>query len=185
MAITTLDAQTALVVIDLQKGVVSLPTVHPAGEIVERARALAAEFRRLALPVVLVRVAGRAPGRTEQVRARIELPTDWAEFVPGLQAPGDHVVTKRSWGAFTNTALDEHLARHAVTQIVLAGISTSGGVESTARQAHDRGFHVTLAVDVMTDVDGGAHANSVTRIFPRLGETGTADDVLRVLQARA
>ena len=82
-------------------------------------------------------------------------------------------MTKRTWGAFTNTGLREYLEKLGVTQAVIAGISTSAGVESTARFAHELGFNVSLAVDAMTDTSLDAHTNSVTRIFPRLGETGT------------
>jgi nicotinamidase-related amidase len=64
---------------------------------------------------------------------------------------------------------------------VIAGVATSIGVESTARQAHEHGFNVTLAVDAMTDANPDAHTNSVTRIFPRLGETGTAQEIIDLL----
>ena len=182
MAITTLDPKAALIVIDLQKGVVGLPTAHPAADIVRQASALAAAFRRHGLPVVLVNVAGGAPGRAEQVRSLGQLPADWTELVPELnRQPQDHVVTKRTWGAFSNTGLAEHLKRLDVTQVVLAGIATSIGVESTARFAHELGLNVTLAVDAMTDMNADAHTNSVTRIFPRLGETGTVQDIITLL----
>jgi nicotinamidase-related amidase len=91
---------------------------------------------------------------------------------------------KRTWGAFTDTNLADHLTAFGVTQVVIAGISTSIGVESTARQAHELGFNVALAVDAMTDLNAEAHANSVTRIFPRLGETGTTEQVLEFLEER-
>jgi nicotinamidase-related amidase len=182
MPLTTLDPKTALIVIDLQKGIMSVPTVHPKSEVVKNAAALAEAFRRHALPVVLVNVTGGAPGRVEQGIPGGTRPADWAELVPELrQQPTDHVVTKRTWGAFTNTDLGAHLERLGVTQVVLAGISTSAGVESTARHAHERGLNVTLAVDAMTDRSADAHTNSVTRIFTRLGETGTTEQVLTLL----
>jgi nicotinamidase-related amidase len=98
--------------------------------------------------------------------------------------PQDHVVTKRTWGAFTATGLEAHLKRLNVTQIVLAGVATSIGVESTARQAHELGFHVALAVDAMTDLSLEAHDNSVTRIFPGLGENATTHEILELLKKR-
>jgi nicotinamidase-related amidase len=183
MAVTTLDPKTALVVIDLQKGIVSLPTVHPAAEIVKHASALAHAFRSHGLPVVLVNVAAGASGRTEQARSRGELPAGWADLVPELnQQPGDHTVTKRTWGAFTNTNLEIHLKKLNVTQVVIAGVATSIGVESTARHAYEHGFNVTLAIDAMTDMSPDAHANSITRIFPRLGETGTTQEIIDLLE---
>jgi nicotinamidase-related amidase len=91
------------------------------------------------------------------------------------------VVDKRGWGSFYGTALDLHLRRRGVTQVVLAGVMTSLGVESTARAAHERGYHVTLATDAMTDMDPDAHAHSAKRIFPLVGETGTTKEVLKLL----
>ena len=182
MAITTLDPKTALVVIDLQKGIVALPTAHPVNEVVKHAGELLDAFRSHGLPVVLVNVAGGAPGRAEQSRSLAGLPADWADLVPELnQQPEDHIVTKRTWGAFTNTGLDEHLKKLGVTQVVIVGVATSIGVESTARYAHELGFNVTLATDAMTDMNADAHTNSVTRIFPRLGETGTSREIITLL----
>ncbi len=184
MALTTLDRNTALILIDLQNSVVSRPTVHPIGEVVQQAVALADAFCRSALPVVLVNVAGGAPGRTEEARGVGELPADWIELIPELSPqPGDHTVTKRTRGAFTYTGLDEHLKDLGVTQVVVAGVSTSGGVESTARQAYEYGFNVTLATDAMTDLSLDAHTHSITRVFPRLGETGTTQQIIALLDS--
>ena len=93
-------------------------------------------------------------------------------------------MTKQTWGAFTNTGLNEHLKNLGVTQVVIAGVATSIGVESTARQAHELGYHVTLAIDAMMDLNPDAHANSTTRIFPRLGETGTTQEIVALLDKR-
>jgi nicotinamidase-related amidase len=184
MAITALDPKTALILIDLQKGIVAYSTAHPADEVVRHAAALADAFRRHDLPVVLVNAAGGAPGRTEQAHPRGEFPAGWTDLVPELnQQPEDHTVTKRTWGAFTNTGLDEHLKKLGATQVVVAGIATSIGVESTARQAHELGFNVTLATDAMTDMSLDAHNNSITRIFPRLGETGTTWEIVALLDS--
>ena len=184
MTVTTLDPKTALVVIDLQKGLAGYPTVHPLEAIVANAAALAAEFRSRGLPVVLVNAAGGAPGRTEQPRRAGALSPEAIELLPELgQQPQDLLVTKMTWGAFASTDLAARLKAAGVTQIVLAGVATSIGVESTAREAFGFGFNVTLAVDAMTDLDADAHANSVARIFPRLGETGTTSEIVRLLGA--
>lgn len=144
MAVTTLDPQTALVVIDLQNGIVAFPTAHPVDQVVKHASALADAFRRHGLPVVLVSVAGAPSGRTEQARRGGPLPAGWADLVPELnRQPHDHTVIKRQWGAFTNTGLEEHLKNLGVTQVVIAGVATSIGVESTARQAYEHDLHVT------------------------------------------
>lgn len=185
MPVTTLDPKTALVIIDLQKGLVSYPTLQPVPDIAAKASLLARAFRQRGLPVVLVNVTGGAPGRTEQVRPTQHPPSDWAELLPELNAQdGDILVTKRTWGAFPHTDLERRLRDAGITQLVLAGVATSVGVETTAREAYALGFNVTLAVDAMTDMDEGAHENSVRRIFPRLGETGTADEIIGILDAR-
>jgi nicotinamidase-related amidase len=185
MPITTLDPKTALITIDLQKGIVGLPTAHPAGSVVQRAGQLAAAFRAAGLPVVLVNVAGGAPGRTEQSMAGRQFPPDWTDLVPELnRQPSDHTITKRTWGAFTNTGLEKLLRELGVTQVVIAGIATSIGVESTARSAYELGFNVTLAVDCMTDMRPEAHDSSINFIFPRLGETGSTQQIIDLLANR-
>jgi nicotinamidase-related amidase len=182
VAVSTIDPKTALIVIDLQKGIVAYPTAHPIAEVVGQASALADAFRRNTLPVVLVNVSGGAPGRTEQARRGGQFPPGWTDFVPELRRqPQDHMVTKRTWGAFTNTDLEQHLKKLGVTQVVIAGVATTAAVESTARFAHELGFNVVLAVDAMTDMSLEAHTNSVTRIFPRLGETGMTRQIIGLI----
>jgi nicotinamidase-related amidase len=182
MPITKLDPNAALVLIDLQKGVVGLPTVHPTSEIVARAAQLAQAFRKRGLTVVLVNVTAMAPGRTEAGRPKFSFPEGWTELVPELEAhPDDYLVSKQRVGAFHGTSLDSSLREHGVTQVVLAGISTSSGVEATARSAYDLGYHVALVVDAMTDMDADMHRHSVERIFPKLGKTDTTGNVLKLL----
>lgn len=182
MSVTTLDPVTALIVIDLQKGLAAVPAAEPVQAIAEKAGVLASAFRRRGLPVVLVNVAGVAPGRTEQGHGSMQLPPDWTDLLPELgQQAQDHLVTKRTWGAFPGTGLESWLKAAGVSQIVLAGVATSIGVESTAREAYALGFNVTLAVDAMTDLSAEAHAHSVTSILPRLGETGTTHEIVALL----
>ena len=179
MTVTTLDRNAALIVIDLQKGVVGFPTVHPIGGVLASATVLTTAFRRRGLPVVLVNATGVASGRTEQSFSLKDLPADWADLVPELNAqPNDLLVTKKTWGAFTTTGLEARLKVLGVTQVVVAGVATSIGVESTARHAYELGFNVILALDAMTDMSLEAHDNSVRRIFPRLGETGSTQEVV-------
>jgi nicotinamidase-related amidase len=150
MPLTRLDDATALIVIDLQKGVVGMPT-----------------------------------GRTDAGPNKSTRPADWAELIPELeQHPDDHIVTKQRWGAFIGTSLDSYLRQRGVTQVVLTGVATSFGVESTARSAFDLGYNLTLVVDAMTDRDADAHRHSIEKIFPRMGEAAATDDVLRMLKER-
>ena len=185
MAITQLDPKTALLVIDLQKGIVAMPTAHAADKVVKLARQMIDTFHHHHLPIVFVNVAGVAPGRTESAPRVGQMPPDWTDLAPELnRQPEDHLVTKRTWGAFTNTGLNEHLKKLGITQVVILGVATSIGVESTARHAYEKGYHVTLAVDAMTDLNADAHTNSITRIFPRLGETGTTQELIELLNKR-
>ncbi|MFC1402159.1 MULTISPECIES: cysteine hydrolase family protein [Streptacidiphilus] len=186
MALTTIDPTSALVVIDLQKGFLSPGSGDAFTATVGQAAQLAAGFRRHDLPVVLVNVTGRAPGRTEAGSPRnlAEMPSDWADLVDELDVqPTDHLITKRRRSAFHDTGLDTLLRDLGVTQIVLAGISTSSGVESTARSAADHGYHVVLATDAMADPDSDSHRHSVERVFPKLGETATTAEVLATVGA--
>ena len=186
MTLTTLDPKTALIVVDLQKGIVSRPIAPPMDGVVEQAGVLTKAFRGHGLPIVLVNVAGGAPGRTEQPRVHRDLPAGWTDLIPELnRQPQDHVVTKHTPGAFTNTGLEAHLKALGVTQVVIAGVATSNGVEVTARQAYELGFNVTLATDAMTDMRDGAHAYSITQVFPRIGETGATRDIIYLLEKSA
>ncbi|MBV2357179.1 hydrolase [Streptomyces sp. J2-1] len=189
MSVTTLDPRTALVVIDLQHGIVGLPVKpYPAADVVARNVELAEAFRARNLPVVLVRVSFAAdgadamPGRTERQGSGAAFPEGWDVIVDEMSGhPGDIHVTKHNWSAFFGTDLDVQLRRRGITQVVVTGIATSIGVESTARDAYASGYHVTLATDAMADADAEAHTNSVERLFPRLGESGTTAEILELL----
>jgi nicotinamidase-related amidase len=187
MALTTLDSNTALIVVDLQKGIVGSPSVHPLDQVVERTCALIAAFRERRLPIVLVNVAGRAPGRTEQPPGQTgPRPEGWTDLLPELdQQPGDILVTKRTWGAFAHTDLEDRLKALGVTQVVITGVATATGVEATARQAYEQGFNVALAVDAMADARAMAHDYSIAHVFPRLGETGTSQEIIDLLPTRS
>jgi nicotinamidase-related amidase len=186
MPLTTLDPKTALIVIDLQKGIVALETVHPVDAVVANARALADAFRARHRPVVLVNVADSAPGRTERPRLSAPFPEGWTDIVSELgKQPGDITVTKRTWGAFSSTDIEAQLKTLGVTQVVIAGVATGTGVEATARQAYEAGFNVTLAIDAMTDLRAEAHAYSIAHVFPRLGETGTTQEIIAMLDQGA
>ena len=186
MPLSTIDATPALLVVDLQKGVTARPETKP---VLDNATALAAAFRAHGFPVVLVTVDGGAPGRTDARQARggrasRQRPADWAELAPELDhQPTDLRIVKQRWGAFTGTDLDERLRERGVTQVIVTGIATSIGVESTARSAHELGYHVVLATDAVADSTADAHRNSIERIFPRLGETATTTEILTAFQA--
>ena len=184
MPLTQLDSTAALIVIDLQKGIVSFPLAHPAADIIDRSAQLAQAFRAKGLPVVLVNVTAAAPGRTDAGRRNITFTPDFAELVPELdQQPGDHLVSKQRVGAFIGTSLDEYLRSHNVTQVFLTGIATGSGVESTARSAFDHGYNVVFVTDAMTDRTPEIHRHCIEAVFPRLGETDTTENILKLLHA--
>jgi nicotinamidase-related amidase len=186
MPVRTLDPKTALIVVDLQKGLINSPFIHPIAAVIERTCALLDAFRQRDLPVVLVNVAGGAPGRTEQPRHFSTRPEGFCDLIPELdRQTSDIVVTKRTWGAFASTDLQAQLKANRVTQVVVTGVATGTGVEATARQAYELGFNVTLALDAMTDARPEAHAYSLASVFPRLGEMGSTQDILNLLTTGA
>lgn len=183
MPITTLDPAAALVVIDLQKGLAAIQTVHPMADIIDRSARLARAFRERDLPVVLVNVAGRPSGRTQAGGGNFPVSPDWAELVDELdQHPTDHLVTKHSPGAFIGTNLDSYLRSRNVTQIFLTGVSTNSGVEATARSAYDFGYNVAVVIDAISDRDLALHNDRVENFFPRIAETDTTENVLKLLR---
>jgi len=181
MPLSQLDPTAALIVIDMQKGIVALPTVHPITGIIENVAKLTRAFRSRMLPVILVNVTGRAPGRVE-AKFNFSPPPDWAELIPELDPqPDDYTVTKMNIGAFYGTALELILRCRGVTQIFLAGVATGSGVEATARQAYDQGYNVVSVTDAMTDLNLDAHRHAIEKVFPRIGELTTTEAVVEKL----
>ncbi|MGW3465301.1 isochorismatase family cysteine hydrolase, partial [Streptomyces olivaceoviridis] len=130
MPISAIDPRTALIVVDLQNGIVGLPLAHPAPGILARNGELLAEFRRRDLPVVLVNVTGAPPGRTDDGPSfPTAIPPQWSELAPELgPADSDHLLTKQARSAFTHTGLADWLRDRDITQVVVTGIATSNGV---------------------------------------------------------
>jgi nicotinamidase-related amidase len=179
-------SQTALVLIDLQKGITGLPLEPTSGgEIVERSKKVAAHFRAAGALVILVNVAF-APDFADAVHGAVDRPVsssggfapDWSELVDGLAEADDLLVTKRQWGAFYGTDLDLQLRRRGITTIVLGGIATNMGVESTARAAHEHGYNVVLAEDIMSTFTLEMQRFACEAIFPRLGRVTTSDAIM-------
>jgi len=180
---------TALVLIDLQKGIASYAGgPHAAADVLARAGALAGRFRERGAPVVLVRVGWSADGG-DALRQPVDapsparaLPPDWMEYADELGAGARDIhIVKRQWGAFHGTELDLQLRRRGIATIVLGGIATNIGVESTARAAWEHGYAVVFAEDAMSATDADMHRFAVERIFPRLGRVRTTAAVLDML----
>ena len=185
--VTALDKNTALILIDLQKGIVGLQVVNPINGVLENAAKLVAAFRKANLPIVIVNVNPAGAKWTSSRKEPTQMPNrpfaaDWLEITDEIKTqPGDIFITKHTWGAFFETALDEELQKRNVTGIVIGGVSTSIGVEGTARQASERGYNVTFAKDAMTDMFADAQESSLKNIFPRMGEIDTTDKIIEKL----
>lgn len=182
----TLDPRTtALVLIDLQRGVVGMPVAPYSGpDVVERSKGLIAKFRAAGAPIVLVTV-GFAPDGGDMLKQPVdkpsqlpkEIPAEFLELVDGLAAPGDLRVVKHNWGAFYGTDLDVQLRRRGIQTIVLGGIATSIGVESTARAAHEHNYALVLVEDACSCRSAEMHAHAVQHIFPSISRVVKAADV--------
>lgn len=181
---TTLDPRTtALILIDLQQGIVPHAGGPRSGEaVVATAKALAARFREAGAPVVLVHV-GFTPETLPSLNAdRPSLPPEgtppaFSEFVPDLRQPGDIVVLKHHWGAFTGTDLDLQLRRRGVRTVVIAGISTNMGVESTARSAWELSYDIVIAEDACASRTAELHTFAVEQIFPLFSRVVASGDI--------
>jgi nicotinamidase-related amidase len=186
----TLDPRrTALVLIDLQKGI--LPFAggpHSAADVLGKAAALIKRFHDLQAPVVLVRVGWSADGgdaprqQVDQPAPAKAFPPEWWEIPAELGAADSDIrITKRQWGAFYGTELELQLRRRGIDHIVLGGIATNIGVESTARDAWERGFSLVFAEDAMSAFSGEHHAFAIGNIFPRIGRVRSTAQVLEML----
>jgi len=183
-------ASTALVLIDLQQGIVAMPTApHSGPQVLERAASLLAKFRAVGAVRVLVHVGFAADGKDlppqlvdQPMGGGLARSPEFFTFAPQI-APqsGEVVILKHQWGAFYGTELDLQLRRRGVKTIVIGGISTNMGVESTARDGWERSYNVVLVEDAMAAMSAEAHQFAVKQIFPRLGWVRSTQQVLDAL----
>jgi len=182
-----LDANsTALVLIDLQKGVMGRACApYPAADVLKASMQLAGRFRQAGAPVVLVNV-GWSSDLKDAPRQPVDqpvqvppggFPPEFMELAAGLKQPGDICITKRQWGAFHGTELDLQLRRRGIQTIVLGGIATNIGVESTARQAWELGYAVVLVEDATSGQSAEMHQFAVKNIFPRISRIAKTTDI--------
>ncbi len=176
---------TALVVIDLQKGIASRNTLpHTAQEVIANSARLVKAFRGKRMPVFLVHVQGSRETMLNAVSDETlprpaSMPADWADFVDDVApTPEDIVITKRQWGAFYGTDLDLQLRRRGIDTIVLCGIATDYGVESTARFAYEYGYQQIFAEDAMASMSEEQHNAAVKFVFKRMGRVRKTDEIL-------
>jgi len=185
MRTVEIDAKSsALVLIDLQQGIVGRQTVpYAAHEVVKRCAELAAEFRRAGVPVVYVRV-----DLADFIRLDVDEPSfdptapprlaAASELVPeACREESDLLITKRHWSAFPGTGLEKEFRSRGVRTMVIGGIATNFGVESTARDAAGLGFDTVFVQDAMATFSAEAHKFALEVIFPRLGRVRKASEV--------
>lgn len=182
-------SRTALVVIDLQEGI--LPFAggpHTALDVVNRSAKMAEKFRAAGSPVIMVRV-GWSKDFAEALKQPVDakpaahaLPENWWDYPVALgKQDGDIEVTKRQWGAFYGTDLELQLRRRGIDTVVLCGIATNIGVESTARNAWELGFNLVIVEDACSAGSADQHNGSMTNIFPRIGRVRSSRDILSSL----
>jgi nicotinamidase-related amidase len=186
-SLNLVPATTALVVIDLQNGIVGRALEpHTSAKVVKHSVQLANALRAQGGLVVWVRVAiGEilalpvdAPMRDPNAPP----PAEASELIAELERqPEDVVITKRQWGAFYGTELEQRLRRHGVKTILMAGIATNMGVESTARAAHDMGYELVFVEDAMATMKAEMHRFSTETIFPRMGRVRSTAVLLEAL----
>ncbi len=181
---------TALILIDLQKGITAFSTEpYTSKQVIENAQKLTNAFHKTNALVIVVRVSSSPDGKdmlhpeADQTMARHgEMPKDWAEIVPELTPQGyDLLITKHQWGAFYGTELDLELRRRGIKTVVLGGIATNMGVESTARDAYERGYNLIFAEDAMASMTKSDHEFAITRIFPRIGKVRKTKEVITAI----
>jgi nicotinamidase-related amidase len=194
MPVSELDpSTTALILIDLQQGIVSRELAPYSGaEVAANGGRLADAFRAAGAPVILVHVAWHADDRdrlTPAIDASPpppgELTADYYDIVDEVRGDGDVLVIKKQWGGFYGTDLDLQLRRRGIRTIVLGGIATNMGVESTARSALEHGYDIVFAEDASSGLDGGDHRFAFERMFPRMGRVAATAEVVGALAGPA
>jgi nicotinamidase-related amidase len=188
LSLTLNPKSTALVLIDLQKGIVARQLApHSSSDVVSRSAALASALRAsggtVAYVHVLVGDTLSLPSDRPMQRPAEPPPPSASELVPeaGFRE-GDVLITKRQWGAFYGTDLDQQLRRRGIRTIILAGIATNFGVESTARAAHDQGYELVFAEDAMSSMSADFHQFPVQNIFPIMGRVRSSAEITEALK---
>ncbi|GAA0070780.1 hydrolase [Clostridium sardiniense] len=179
--------KTALVIIDLQEGIVKMSNGY---EVVKKAKLLVDLFRENNSFISFVNVdfldgKDRLMPITDEGKVMNIQPKGWAKLVKELEVrEDDYRVTKRQWGAFFGTDLDIELRRRGVDTIVLCGISTNIGVESTAREAYSYGYNQIFVTDAMTAASKEEHDCTIKYIFPRIGRIRTTDELISEVKGK-
>jgi len=183
VSITKIDRDSALVVVDMQKGILAMaPSAEVAGAVGKTAE-LANTFRELKLPVIWVCSLGLPKGRVEFSLPATTPPSDFAEFHEDLPVrDGDLKISKRATSAFVSQDLRAHLKDHGTTNVIVAGIALAIGVESTVRDGFDAGYSMTVAIDATIDPMPGRAEAALKFTLPMLCEAGDTAEIVSALR---
>jgi nicotinamidase-related amidase len=192
---TELDAKaTALVLIDLQKGTLGMQLApHAGATVVANAVRLSDALAAAGGTIVHVSVAF-SEGGADRLQLPVDapmtlppggLPAGWSELVPEIAArKADVAIVKRQWGAFHGTELDLQLRRRGIATVVVCGIATNFGVESTAREAWQHNYATIIAEDASSSVSEEHHRFAIEKVLPRVARIRSTDAILAALAAR-
>ncbi|MEU4315266.1 cysteine hydrolase [Nocardia sp. NPDC024068] len=182
MPITEIPPATALVVIDMQSGTLPNARAVTADRLLDRVALLLAGFRKAERTVVHLIATGTPDGRTTYADTGQSWSAEQTVIPPEAAPAGNEpLLRRRGWSGFAGTDLEQRLRAAGVTTVVVAGLATTFGVESTARDAYDLGFDVVVAADAVSDPDPAGQERSLTRVFPVLGRVATADEILALI----
>ncbi|MDE2012007.1 MAG: cysteine hydrolase [Alphaproteobacteria bacterium] len=171
-------ARTALLLMDFQNGIVAM-LGDKAPALLERAGRARAAARQAGIAVMYVRVAFTAadaaavPAHNPMLAAaaasgRLADGGEATSIHPALApAPGEEVFRKCRVGAFSTTDLGARLSARGIDTLVLSGISTSGVVLSTLRDAADHDYRLFVIADCCGDTDAEVHRVLTEKVFPR------------------
>jgi len=177
-----LTPKAALLVVDLQAGTAAGSFADPIDGVVANAAHLADTFRARDLPVALARATRLPVGRTAHGGGARQLPPQWSDPLDALpDASGDLVVTKSGWSAFAGTTLDEQLHSRGVSTVVVVGVATTFGIESTVRSAYDLGYDVVVVTDAVTDMSRELHDDALSRRLPIMARLAAVDEIVEAL----
>ncbi|MCI2956865.1 isochorismatase family protein [Agromyces atrinae] len=177
-----LEAPAALIVVDLQSATLASPFASPADDVVDVAAALVDAFHAHESVVVFAASTGTPRGQNAYgSEPRVFLP-DHRVLAPALDVrESDVIVERAALSAFAGTDLAETLHDDGVTTVVVVGVATSFGVESTVRSAYDLGFHVVVASDAVTDLRAESNTHALTAVFPAIARVASSGDIVEAL----
>jgi nicotinamidase-related amidase len=185
---------TALVLIDVQNGTLAMPMApYDAATVIANSARLAERIAAAGGTVVLVRIAfseGYADRLQQPVDVALAVPPDglpagWSDFAPPIAAiKPDVVITKRQWSAFHGTELDLQLRRRGIARVVIGGLMTNFGVESTARDAYQNNYAVIVAEDACASFAADMHRFAIEKTLPRVSQVRSTEQIVAALSPR-